>query len=203
MNATVERKEVTQDEARSLLRQREQEMKAPPISQAELDAMERARSYSAQRQADDKTDNSTLDGAPGTIKLGGRTYLVGQPGLEDASSVAAFLKTHARKPLNELQDDPAFAYLPADEQKSRLLDAARLQLDQQRQPWTGEAALAAMMTLQGVRFQAWLLIRKHHPEFAFDDACKLITEENYVPVSIELDFVSGMAKLGNSAGPPG
>lgn len=148
-------------------------------------------------------DATHTDAAPGKIKLGGKLYLVGQPELADAAAIAAFMKQHAVKPLEELQADPAFEHLPEAERKERLEKAARKQLDELDHPWSAKAALAAMTSLAGVRFTAWLLIRKRHPGFSFEDACQLITDENRVPVSIELDFASGMAKLGNSVGPPG
>lgn len=199
-----DRREVSLQEAKDLLYKQEEEL-YDGLSKEEYRAIQRAREIAGRRRADDGTqiDNTSLDGAPGTIKLGGQTYLVGQPELADAAAIGAFIKTHAKKPLDELQQDAAFKYLPEDEQKTRLVDAARLQLDQQRQPWTAHSAMDAMLSLPGVRFTAWLLIRKHHPAFSYDDACSLITAENCVPVSLELDLASGMAKLGNSVGPPG
>lgn len=143
-----------------------------------------------------------IDGAPGTITLGGKLYLVGQPAMEDTSAIAAFLKQTVRTHLQELQEDPAFTLLDEDEQRTKLKEAAKRQLGN-GQKWSNQAALEALTSLSGVRFLAWLMIRKKQPEIGYEEICSLINDENRVPVSVQLDFATGMAHLGNSAGRPG
>lgn len=146
--------------------------------------------------------NELIDGGAGTIRLAGKVFLVGQPTPEDLASIGAYLKKRAKSPVAALQDDPDFALLSAEDQKARLAEAAKRKFDSQL-PFDPMSALDALTSLEGTRFTAWTLIRKKQPEVTFEEITRLVTEENHLQVSVELDIASGMEKLGNSAGRPG
>lgn len=141
-------------------------------------------------------DTQSITGGPGTLTLGGTTYLVGQPTEKDMGAIAAFLKQHAKSPVAALQDDPDFKLLPEDEQRQKLLEAARQKFDQNL-PYAGPSILDALTSLHGVRFMAWILIRKAHPEVALEEISCHVTDDNRVAISVQLDIASGMAALGN------
>lgn len=147
-------------------------------------------------------DIRSITGAPGTIKLGEKTYMVAQPTDKDMGAIAAFFQRRAKSPVAALQDDPDFKFLSADEQRERLAVAAKKKFDQAL-PFDAHSMLSALTSVEGVRFMAWLLIHKADPSFTPELAASLITEENCVAVSVQLDDASGMAALGNSDGRPG
>lgn len=147
-------------------------------------------------------DAQTITGAPGLVTLGGKAYLVGQPTPGDLGAIIGELKKVAKNPVQALRDDPDFALIPEDEQKTMLAEAARKKLNS-AMPLDPMSALEAMTSLPMVRFLAWVLIRKHEPAFTLEQATSLITEENRLQVSVELDAESCMGRLGNSAGQSG
>lgn len=129
---------------------------------------------------DAATANRLAPGGAGVITLGGVEYLVAQPTLADKETLqtrlALFVRQQAAKQGLRLK--------PGEGQSS-------------------EAILDAMCSVQGVRFLAWLLIRKVQPEVRREDLDAAITEDNCLQVFIELDDACGMGFLGNSAGGPG
>ena len=147
-------------------------------------------------------DIQTVTGAPGTIMLGGKPYLVAPPVPEDMGTIGAYLKQHAKSPVAALRDDPDFAYLPEDVQQERLRDAARRKFSDS-QPFDPVSALEVLTSLEGTRFIAWVLLRKLEKAITYDQIVELVTRDNFERVSVELDIASGMAALGNAAGPPG
>lgn len=146
--------------------------------------------------------DQNIAGAPGTINLGGRTFLVAQPTDSDMRAIAAFLQKHALSPVAALEADPDFKYLPPEMQEEKRRDAALLKF-KQGTPFDGPSALQALTGLEGTRFVAWILCRKREPTLTLEQVAGLITEANYLAAAVELDVASGMADLGNSAGRPG
>ena len=141
-------------------------------------------------------DNQAISGAPGTIKLGDRTYLVAQPDHKDIAAIGAYLNKRAKSPVQALQEDPDFQRLPAAEREPKLDEAARRKFDQ-AMPYDGKSVLDALTSPDGVRFMAWLLIRKADPSVQYEEIEPLVTAENADLVHQKLSAASGLNILGN------
>lgn len=145
---------------------------------------------------------NAVTGAPGTISLGGKTYLVGQPTPDDMRAVAVFLGKRVKSPLQKLVDSPAWARL-TEAQQDRLL-ARTMDVSPDDVSVGGDDAMHILTSVDGCRFLAWLLIRKRHPEITAAEIAGAITEENAEQVFVDLDEASGILSLEkNSGGQPG
>lgn len=141
-------------------------------------------------------------GSPQTITLNGNTYLVGQPTPGEMGAITAKLKKICKTPAAALLEDPELKFLPEEEQKQLIAEAVRKKV-RDGVPFDPLSALEALADLDLCRFIAWLMIRKNHPDFTYEKACEAITEENRFLIAVELDALTGMGDLGNSAGQPG
>ncbi len=151
-------------------------------------------------------------GGPGAIELDGETYLVSQPTDQDMGSLRQWLRRKEKtrqSPLAALVHDPAFGELSPELQRLAMQETIKLQHGGGSE-MTQQAALDALWSVEGARFLAWLLIRKHHPEVTLetfgppaDLAAGLINAGNVDAVFVQISEASGMAKLGNLAGRPG
>lgn len=130
---------------------------------------------------------------PGTIELGGKTYLVSKPTDSDIASIGDYVRKQAKKiynPVKSLLED--LKDLPKDLQEVALKEAIRLKNDGE----PPEQLLVDIMTSPlGARFLAYMLIRKNHPEVTLKDFETLITDDNCMEVYVDLDHASGMDKV--------
>lgn len=151
----------------------------------------------------DNNDRATSTAAAnGSILLGGKVYLVGQPTEQDAMTVAVFLRKRAKSKAMRLQDDPEFQLLPEDERR-RLVLAAATEKFKDDIPFDAYAVMDLLASAEGTRFLAFVLLRKNHPEITYESLATLITEENAFGVYLELNAASGMEALGNLVGRAG
>lgn len=132
----------------------------------------------------------------GQIKLGGRTYLVDPPNDRDMRAIGVFVSNRCRDALSKLVNHADWPKL-TEAQQDRLLSKVET---------VGEAAPSAseIMTVlvspEAVRFTAWLLLRKRHPDVTKEMVDGWIDAKNCEQLFFELEDVTGMANLGNSAG---
>ncbi len=148
---------------------------------------------------DPKTTPENATAAPGSIELGGRTFLVAQHTPADVMALRKRLKKHVKDPLSmyaDLVSDPKFRRLPKKVRDTLAEEAGRLRMQ-------GDVSLTADMAedmLQEPRhcaFLAWLLIRKLHPDVTLEALADLITDDNAAAVYADLARESGMSEMGN------
>lgn len=144
----------------------------------------------------------SVAGAPGTLRLNGRTFLVGQATHADLMAVRRRLKKAIKPPLEmygRLASDPHFELLPEDVRRELAREAAQLTM-------RGEVALSAEMAMELLtepehcRFLAWVLLRKCHPDLRLDELTPLVTEDNAAAVCVELARESGLEALAGGGG---
>lgn len=145
---------------------------------------------------------AAISGSPGLLEIGGKYYEVAQPDMADAGKIAAFLQNRCQTPVEALRNDHDFELLPEDEQRQLLQDAARQKFGQ-AMPFDGQSILRALNSLEGVRFLAYVLIRKAQPSITWREITQEITQDNYLIVAVQLDSAASMDRLGNLAGRSG
>jgi hypothetical protein len=141
-------------------------------------------------------------GAGGFVTLGGQDYEVSPPTDADARTIARFLRKQAKSPTQRLRDDPDFGLLDPDEQRAALKQAAKRKFDADA-PLDPHSAMDALLSLEGCRFMAFVVLRRKNRGLTRERVAELVTEENYEEVFDALDGQTGMGPLGDSDGPRG
>jgi len=152
----------------------------------------------------DAERNEAAAGAPGTITLGGQTYLV------SPATVATFLtvrkhlmklaqqrQAEAVSPLAAIKKDLE-GLSPAD--RAVAIQAAVAMAKPQSVEVTEDLCAEFLFSAEGCRFVAWLHLRQNHPELTQQRLAELIDEDNAADVYLQLDEATGMGRLGNRAG---
>jgi hypothetical protein len=143
------------------------------------------------------SNGEAVAGAPGTIALGDRVYLVAAASHADLMTVRRRLKKHVKSPLAmyaDLVGDPRFRTLPKKVRDDLAREAGQLRM-------RGEVALSAEMVddmlsqAEHCRFLAWILLRKLQPDLTLEALTPLIDEDAAPVVYAELIRESGMAEL--------
>lgn len=136
-------------------------------------------------------------GAPGSITLGGRTFLVAQATHGDLMTVRQRLKKFVPGPLQmyaQIIAQEGFDLLPQAVRDRLASEAAELAMK-------GEKALSAELVADLLceashcRFLAWILLRKHEPALKLEDLAPLIDDEVAPAVFAELARESGLSGL--------
>ncbi len=146
--------------------------------------------------------NEAVTGAPGTIDLGGQTYLVAQPTDEDFATLRSHLKAKLDSPLKAIADD--LKYLaPAD--RAEAIKAAVALKTGGGAELTPQYVQEQLMQPPGAAFLAWLLVRRNHPDVKLDDVKAAVTGDNVLAVLADLKRASGMeaaagGKVGGATG---
>lgn len=138
-----------------------------------------------------ENSNEAIVSPPGTIELGGKTYLVSKPTEKDIFSVAMYAKKLAKRKYNPIRETlDALAGLQASEEAKTavILQAHRVQSSGEI---PADAISEELMGAKGCAFYAWVLIRKNHPEVTLEQLQDLINEDNSIMVFADLDEVSG------------
>lgn len=128
---------------------------------------------------------------PGTINLGGTTYLVAKATDRDVfarvkNARKSVLKTF--NPIKEVLDSIKDLSVSEDQKTALLMQAHRIKASGEVPP---DLVSDYMQSPKGLAFYAWLLIRKNHPEVTLESIQALITEVNAEDVFAELDEASG------------
>lgn len=141
---------------------------------------------------DTKTANRLATGAPGSLTLAGRVYLVTQPTRADFVTLRKHLlatwKPQQTSPLAAIA--PELAALPLELQKVAVAEAVKLK-DARKEPTAAEAE-ELLLSPPGVAFWAWLLVRKLQPEVTLAELQAAITLENVDQVIAELMTANGL-----------
>ncbi len=137
-------------------------------------------------------------GAPGSLTLGGRTFLVSAATDEMMMIVLRHLRKHVPSPLDmyaQVAAHPAFAVLPEETRRALAEEAARKALAGGGEV-PGEVYTDLLLAAPGCRFLAWVLLRDHQPNLTLESLTPLITDENAPVVFMQLQRESGMEALG-------
>lgn len=145
---------------------------------------------------------AAIAAAPRPMELGGRTLLVSAPTDADVMAITLQASRSSRTPLARLTLDPAFHALGAPLQTVAVREAAHAQVGG-APGLDAQEMLGALTAPDVLSFAIWVLARKNHPELRREDIRSLVTDANAVEVFVLFNEASGMADLGNSAGPPG
>ena len=140
---------------------------------------------------DTTNSNESIISPPGTIDLGGKTYLVSKPMEKDVFAVAMYAKKLAKRKYNPIREtlDALQGLTASEEAKTAvILQAHRVQSSGEV---PADAISDELMGPKGCAFYAWILIRKNHPEVTLEQLQALITEDNAVVVFADLDEASG------------
>jgi hypothetical protein len=142
-----------------------------------------------------KTANQLATGAPGSIELGGETYLVSQPTKGDFVTLNKELekiwkaKNEGRKSsvIADIAQD--LKLLPPEFQKMAMDSAMEAVKD--RSPTKHELS-SILFEREGVAFWAWLLIRKTQPSIKLATIRAGITDDNLDQICGQLLEANGL-----------
>ncbi len=137
-------------------------------------------------------------GAPGSITLGGKTFLVAAATDEVMMIVLRYLRKHVPSPLDmydRVASHPVFAKLPEATQQSLAEEAARKAINGNGDV-PPEVYTDLLMQAPGCRFLAWVLLRDAQPNLTLEQLDPLITEDTAPVVFLQLQRESGMEALG-------
>jgi hypothetical protein len=136
--------------------------------------------------------NEAAAGAPGTIELGGTTYLVAQPDDRTFAALNKHFREQMQNPIQAIADD--LKYLPP-EYRRMAIDAA-VALKAGGGVEVSEAFIRErLMEPAGCAFLAWLLILPNHPEVTQEAVRAHVTPDNVMDTNARLFAASGMKAL--------
>jgi hypothetical protein len=141
--------------------------------------------------------NDVITGAPGTIELGGKTYLVGQPDDQVFATLKGYLAERLQSPFQAIADDLKF--LSAADREAAIRAAVALKAGGGVDV-TQAFADKQLRQPHGCAFLAWLLIRKEQPEAKLEDIHKAVTQDAVIDVLAKLYTAAGMDSLGKAGG---
>jgi hypothetical protein len=133
--------------------------------------------------------NVKVSGGPGSIELGGVTYLVGQPDDRLFTTLHDHCRKQAKNPIQAIADD--LQYLPAEYRKDAIKAAVELKSG-------GGAELTAagvqeyLFSPAGCAFLTWLMIRKEQPDVKLETIRPHVTETNVHDILAQLGKASGL-----------
>jgi hypothetical protein len=141
------------------------------------------------------TANDLVTGAPGTITLGGRLFLVGQPTTQDFVALRRHLHSlavkKAKPPLAAIAEE--LSKLPAHLQSEAIKAAVAQQASGPQV--TNEAITEQLYTPEGCAFWTWLLIYKNHKDVRFEEVKAWVSEENVNEVLASLLKASSLEAI--------
>lgn len=137
-----------------------------------------------------KTANQLATGAPGTIVLGGETYLVSQPTKQDfvtlRKHLAAMFRAKAESTYASMKAD--LVDMPPD---IRAIAIAEIVKSNKREPTDSELE-DLLLEKDGVAFWAWVLIRKTQPAVKLKTIRDAIDDGNVDGMIAELLDAGGL-----------
>lgn len=151
---------------------------------------------------DTKTTNELANAPPGTIMLGGETFIVAQPnpGTMGAIGVECKKIAKAKRAALFLERFREFK----DIELARQLASEECPEPDDTPQSLSETLQREMMAPDGCRFAAFLMLREHQPEITPAKLRELITADNAAAVGIDLLMASGLARaVPNSPGANG
>ncbi len=137
-------------------------------------------------------------GAPGTIRLGNKTYLVSAASDEGMMIVLRYLRRHIPTPLDmydKVSSHPVWSRLPAETQARIAGEAADKAMAGDRDA-SPEVYADLLMQAPHCRFLAWVLLQEHAQGLQLADLDPLITEDTAPVVFLQLQRESGMEGMG-------
>lgn len=141
-------------------------------------------------------------GAPGTLEIGDKTFVVNPPTDKDMREIAKFLRKGTKSAVGMISEQIRSGIIPVEVRAEAIKAAVETDAGGGAMP-TGALAFDRMNSTEGVRFRLWVCARKLQPGLQLKDLESLVTEENCDQVNEDLDRATGMAGLGNSPGRPG
>ena len=127
------------------------------------------------------------------VKLGDKTYIASPPDLEEFMSLQTYAREKLPTPLQALASDPGFHKLTAAQQNMYLEKIAALSAGGGA-TITEQGVVAALQTLEGTRFLAWIAFNKNHPGIKQEELAESITDANRRTVFIELIRAVGLTQ---------
>ncbi len=151
----------------------------------------------------DQAKNEQADGAPGTVTLGGRSFLVASPTPADKTTIFKqfhkMAKAKLRSPMAVVREE--WEGLTAEQREMLVAVAMKQQVgDKGEKEPTQDHVNAQIYTPEGCAFQLWVLAGKFDPTLKLEDVSPLITEDNVINVLADL---AEAFKPKNSTGPTG
>jgi hypothetical protein len=145
---------------------------------------------------DTQTANFLATGAPGSITLGGKTFIVNQPTEQDGAAIGLEIRKIAKR-----RKDAKFLELVREFKDVALAKTILAELCTADE---SENLTAAVADAEGCAFIAFILIRKGDPSVTLAILRELITEDNAGVIGMELLEESGLGKaVPNSPGASG
>lgn len=147
--------------------------------------------------------DGAIAGAPGVIRLGGKTYLASQPTQKDLESIrkaiGIYVAKRRKSKLSRLVEDPAWKHLTAEQQTALLLKSADSSAEPEDLKKIDPSELIQILgTPDAVRVAAWILLKRENPNIDKErDIDPFITETNCDMLFLEFMEACGMADLGN------
>jgi hypothetical protein len=154
---------------------------------------------------DPKTADELAAGAPGTVTLGGKLWLISPPSDEVMLTLRQWVAQRMETPVEAIAKK--VRNLPPELQEAAIREAVRSEAA--GSDVTAERINRELATVEGASFWFWLLAREHQPDVDLEkDVRPLVTEANVFGVLIDLHRASSLARVaknlpsgGGSAGP--
>ncbi len=149
------------------------------------------------RRKHNMPDLSTMTGAGGTIKLGGRTFLLRRLRVGDYGQVRQWLKDQLPRPF-KIANDALIDLQPLREIDPEAYEASRKELlASALQDTKGDVLTtddksvgAIMNSPEGIAFVLWLSLRREHPNTSLEEITGLVSNEELTGIKKQLDAVN-------------
>jgi hypothetical protein len=154
---------------------------------------------------DDERRNELATAAPGSVEIGGATYLVAQPNDQDMAALRQYLRKQIESPLAAVAEELAAMSpsLRAVVQESAIRAAVEYKASGNNK-LAPEYVQEQMMRPHCVAFLAWLLAKKLQPGLTLEAIKPHVTEDNASTILEALYRESGMEAVveGKAGGRP-
>lgn len=150
---------------------------------------------------DAQESNELVTGGPGTLTIGDRVYLVGQPAESDMRTLKYHLRKQVKSPLAAIKDELA----GLDPLMRSEVIAAAVRMQSNPTELTPDMIVELLIDPKNAAFIVWLLSRKLDPTLKLESVIEVIDESNVLYVLDALYEASGLAavvagKVGGTAG---
>lgn len=153
---------------------------------------------------DQQQANDAATGAPGTVVVGEKIYLVSQPTDADFVTLRKHLRElfgrSAKSPLKAIMDD--LKMLPLHLQAEAIKAAVQQQSGGGSEP-TADAMQSILYTPEGCCFWLWLLARKNDRALDIQTVRASITEENVDDILAQIMRATASEDVAGKADGPG
>lgn len=109
---------------------------------------------------DQDMQNEVATGAPGTLPLGGKVWIVSQPSAQHFSMLRQWARKRLKKPLASVARE--VEGLPIELQQAAI--EAAVKLNESGSELTADRIQDELTTVEGCGWWLWVLTREHHPD---------------------------------------